>query len=83
MPDIIQKCLNISTKHIPPGADFKNTRSFQHGFGYVVFVMHHEVCNHMAEWIHPIMMLARDNDCFLIHFDDESPVLKDVLTVYE
>jgi len=79
----IEHVLDLSTAHMPSGTpDWGKLRVAEHEYGFVVFVngglAEDEVEDIEPEWTRPIMRLAREYDCLLVHFDQSADVVDDL-----
>lgn len=73
MSMLIEKCLTLSTAHMPPPGheyfDDFGVRSEPHEYGTFVFFGGWPEVENMPAWIRPIYKYARTHKCVIVNFD--------------
>lgn len=85
---MIEKCLALSTCHVPPSAfrssealDTGALRSSDHCYGWVVFV--YEGCPKIPKWIKPIHDYAVKEQVSVILFDRDANRYEELFKSYD
>lgn len=79
--DNFSVALDLSTEHVPSSdPDFGDVRFESHEYGWIVWFTDDE--DEGAEWLRPILKIARENGCGLIVFDRDASTF-DGLETYE
>ena len=76
--DGIHSMYDLSTAHLPETEpDFGDLRFEQYEYGYVVWVVSEDLLDDgdVPTWLYPIMEQAIYNECLLIKFDADAPVV--------
>ncbi len=68
----VQTILDLSTAHMPSSdPDTRQLRRVNHEYGMIIFVCAWAVDDE-PEWLKPILLAARENNCILINFDRDA-----------
>ena len=79
--DNFHMMMDLSTAHMPQtNPDFGSVRNVSHEYGYVVWLTDSD--DDGAQWLKPILAIARKHKCLLINFDSDAATF-DGLKTYE
>ena len=74
----LENMYDLSTAHMPETEpDFGDLRFEQYDYGFVVWVVSEDLLDEgdVPQWLYPIMEQAIYNECMLIKFDADAPVV--------